>query len=243
MSGLKLAAIYGYPPSKLGFCGLGTRKNLTTINNYLGGKKGLESKVRQILSTFEAAFSYYQLIAQKNSIKDPFDQGVVEAYWLGNELLENVTGEDLRKLVLTDFVRPGLLKPEQAKTKADLIKKTTRAHHSFHVLFIGSITGRIKLVGKLVDICRVSWGKVKDVGPKSILVSYKPLIDMDGKYSYGPRVDQALTWEKSNRLDLQKGKVVSFHWGKVCQILTRGQKENLIKYTKQNINTFNARRK
>ncbi len=34
-----------------------------------------------------------------------------------------------------------------------------KSHHSYHVLVVGSITGRIVLKGKLLDLCRVGWGR------------------------------------------------------------------------------------
>ena len=39
---------------------------------------------------FEGAYPYLELIASENGIADPLDARVVEAYWLGNDLLEHV---------------------------------------------------------------------------------------------------------------------------------------------------------
>ena len=44
----------------------------------------------EILNHFDTLYQYLLLVAHQNNIADPFDQRVVEAYWLGNSLLGNV---------------------------------------------------------------------------------------------------------------------------------------------------------
>jgi len=244
MLGLKLAAIYGYPPSRLGFCGEGSDKNLTIIKKFLNGNDDLVDKVRQILSTFEAAYSYYQLIAKKNNIKDPFDKKVVEAYWLGNDLLEKIKLNDLKQMIRSDFVRPNLLTKEQAEEKIGQLKEGVLPNHLFHVLFIGSITGRVKLQGQLIDICRIGWGKVKEVKEKSVVVFYEPLIlDSEGKYKLGEAEDKAFIWDKDFLEKPEKNDLITFHWGRLCQRINKEEKEKLEYYTKLVAGSFNAQHK
>src|SRR4030043_926519 len=118
MSGLKIAALYGIKPHTLGFCGPQEKSASRLILSYLSGKKISGKKIRKIFEKFEGAYSYYKLIAKSNKIKDPFNEKVVKAYWIGNNLLEKVKTEDLRKMIARDFSRPGLLSKKTAFKKS-----------------------------------------------------------------------------------------------------------------------------
>lgn len=242
--GLRLAAIYGFPSSRLGFCGKGNKKNLKILSEFITGNQSLEKQTRKILSTFEAAFSYYKLIAKCSKTIDPFHEKVVGAYWLGNKLLKNVKTSDLKKMIVSDFTKPGLLSKKQARQKADKIPQGVAAHHSFHVLFIGSITGRIKLNDKLLDVCRVGWGRVIDIKKqkaksknelRKLIVKYKPLVVGKNKYYLGKPIKKEIIWDKRFLSKVKIEDTVSFHWNKACQVLTKKQKENLEKYTRKNL--------
>ncbi|MBU0619311.1 hypothetical protein KKD62_03695 [Patescibacteria group bacterium] len=157
MSGLRLAALYSYPPCRLGFCGQKIKQTSEILENFLKGKAVDENKVRQVLSTFEAAYPYYVLIAKSNRITDPLNAKVVEAYWLGNELLEQVRVNDLKNLIIKEFTRPGLLSLSTAKKRCRRIGPKAVAHHSFHVLVVGSVTGRVKFDERRRQLCQISW--------------------------------------------------------------------------------------
>ena len=59
-----------------------------------------------LLRRFTGALPYLQLIARANAIADPFDARVVEAYWLGNELLDGVEVRQLYDSLLERFGKP-----------------------------------------------------------------------------------------------------------------------------------------
>jgi len=162
MSGLRLAALYSYPPCHLGFCGQKIKQTSEILENFLKGKAVDENKVRQVLSNFEAAYPYYVLIAKKNQITDPLDAKVVEAYWLGNELLEQVRVNDLKKMIIKEFTRLGLLSLAEAKKRCRLVDPRAVPHHSFHVYVVGSVTGRVKFNERRRQLCQISWQKEKD---------------------------------------------------------------------------------
>jgi len=52
-----------------------------------------KEKLRKLFSYF-----YYSVIAEANGIEDPFDLRVVEAHWIGNELLEKVDLKAIEKV-------------------------------------------------------------------------------------------------------------------------------------------------
>ncbi|MFC1630278.1 DUF6390 family protein [Patescibacteria group bacterium] len=229
MSGLKLAALYGIKPHLLGFCGPREESSTRVLLNYLSGKKVSEKKVRKILTEFEGAMAYYNLIAQCNNIKDPFNEKVVKAYWIGNELLDSVSTESLQETIKKEFSRPGLLSKKAAAKKTKKVAKGSVPHHSFHVMKIGSVTGRIRLQGKLRDVCRIGWGKVITLDPlkNRMKVIYQPLTGKKNKKYIG--------WNKDLLKNPRVGSFVSIHWNMAIQILQKKDLKNLQKYTQQTL--------
>lgn len=100
--------------------------------------------------------------------------------------------------------------------------------HIYHVLIVGSVTGRIKLKGKLKDLCRVSWGKVVELKAKKLKVIYQPLV----KIRLGKLIKKEIDWNKDLVPDVKIGDWVSFHWNQAVEVLSKEDIKNLEKYTK-----------
>lgn len=118
--------------------------------------------------------------------------------------------------------------------KADGIK----SHHCYHVLVVGSVTGRVKLEGKLKDLCRISWGKIIKISKlnpstggqiSKLIVEYQPLISRN---KLGKPVKKEIDWDKDLVPKVKVGDWVSFHWNQVVEVLSDEDKKNLEKYTK-----------
>jgi len=264
MSGPKLAALYGLIPNKLGFCG--PKQEL--LKKFILGKLSIP-EIIPTLEKFEAAYAYYQLIARKNKISDPFNKKVVEAYWLGNELLDKFTADDLRHFIIERLCQPGLLSPKEAAKRAALVPAGSKPHHSFHVMILGSITGSVDFTGntKLKDVCRVGWGRVVsichpelalprrslgggwDSGSRSrnefgmtknkIIVSYAPLIGKKN-LEFGKPKRKEIIWDKDLLESIEIGEWVSFHWGYAIQTLNEEDIFNLYKYTQNTLDSLNS---
>jgi len=84
--GAIIFARYAFMPNKLGYCGSDDNR---TLFDYCAARH-TDPGLVFLLQKFEAAYPYLKLIAGSNNIADPFDARVVEAYWLGNELLDRV---------------------------------------------------------------------------------------------------------------------------------------------------------
>lgn len=216
MSGLRIACLYSLPPHKLGFCGPLDKRKTKVILDCIRGKKIDELRLRKILKEFIGAVQYYQLIAQANKIKDPFNQRIVKAYWVGNQLL--------------------------AKFKKVL------PHHSYHVLMVGSVTGRIKFNDKLRDLCRIGWGrvtKIKNQNPAlseveglKLIVRYQPLVRRDKRFVFGKIIKKEVEWDKDFIPEIKIGDMVSLHWNQAIEILSQREVKNLKKYTQQTLNLY-----
>lgn len=139
MSGIELAAKYSFAPHELGFCGPKDKKS----------KKQLINK--KFLKQFKTAFAYYRLIAKCNNIRDPFDEKVIRAYWIGNKLLENVPIKKFRKMVSDKF---------NLQEKAKLIPDNALAHHNTQVEIIGAVYSNLKFSKKIKKLCKITYKKI-----------------------------------------------------------------------------------
>jgi len=244
MRGIKIASLYGFYPHRLGFCGTQENTAKKILLNYLSRKKVSEKKVRKVLKTFIGSFSYYKLIAKSNKIKDPFNEKVVKAYWLGNKLLENVPINSLKEMILKEFSKPGLLSKKLAEKKTKKIPNNSIPHHSFHVLVIGSVTGKVTLKNNLLDFCRIGWGKVieikkeKNKNRKKVIIEYQPLKKRKKKYFLGKPIRKTVFWDKKIIPEVKIGNNVAIHWNHIVQVLNAKDLANLKKYTQITMNSL-----
>src|SRR6516225_6560355 len=90
-SGMLRFIRYAFMPNRLRYCGGDDNR---TLFEY--GLEGVsDGGLQPLLRKFNGALPYLQLIARANGLADPFDARVVEAYWIGNELLEGVEARQL----------------------------------------------------------------------------------------------------------------------------------------------------
>jgi hydrogenase maturation factor len=225
-------------PCRLGLCGPEDKKRKTTIDKYLQSDEKSEKIIGPIIKEFKGAYPYYKLIAGENKIPDPLNTKAVEAYWTGNSLLEKVRVSAYAKMMEKDFLPLG----KMSKEKIDKLPKRAIAYHTFHVLFIGSVTGRFQETKKGFDLCRVSWGKVKKVEKNKIVVLRQPL-------KFGKKIvlekpkEKKINWNEDILPEVRKGDWVSMHWGTAIEKLDKRKLENIKKYTKHTLDTINGRKK
>lgn len=245
--GALLAARYAYMPNRLNYCGGDNNSQLFAYASQQESDAGL----REMLEEFATMYPYLRLIAEANQILDPFDYRVVEAYWLGNELLNKVSMKDFYRHLIDKQKIKKQLKPELAEKVFGKLTLGAKPHHSWHVLGIPKRTGNYPVAHtiKTMDECRIAWGRVKnevktlkDLSEK-IIVEYQPLKIMSNELVLGGLEDREV-WLASNDKsfvpNLAVGDYVSIHWGWVCDLLTDRQKNNLEKWTKYNLKLFSV---
>ena len=240
--GLRICLKYAFPPNSYHYCGPERQKD---VNGYLTEGVG-DPGLAEILYKFDTLYKYLVLIAANNNIMDPFDRRVVEAYWIGNSLLDSVSR---KKLVdhLTDSLK--LKKRISGATLHPVLDKVSDAgfpHHNFHVLNIFVRTGHYAIAHTLetMDSCRISWGKVIDeelriknkefringANGKRFFVNTAPLVYQHRTIELGPSTRKLVT---SLANDPKVGDWVSLHWGFVCDVISGDQVRRLSSFTRQ----------
>ncbi|MFH1916214.1 MAG: DUF6390 family protein [Nanoarchaeota archaeon] len=225
MDGLNLAIRFSYITNRLHYCG--PKDSQDVFLRYLE-KKDNADNVRSSLKRFEGLWPYLTVIAEKHGL-DPFDQRVVEAYWIGNELLDACTNEDNCE-VIRRLMKRGLPKSigeEKIKKMSDGLVP----HHVFNVVFVGvgNTTGSVPVTLQNMNNCRPSWGKVVDVQESQVVVASQQIVVKEKKYVLEPDTKTAVFLPEM--LTPKKGDVVALHWGFACMVLSPGQVQNLELYT------------
>ena len=222
-SGPLLFAQYAYPPNALGYCGPEDSDELLEYADSAVTDRGLVA----IAQRFLGAWPYLSLIAAANA-RDPLDADVVEAYWVGNRLLDNVPGSLLAAHLTDRFDRP--LK-HGAADPVGLALLGGRPHHNFHVFAVYPWTGLLRAGPaadplRVLDSCRISWGTVVAVDNEAADVSVRPLRYDNGRLRLGePAVRRVQSGSRGRQLvhSAQPGDLVAVHWNWICDVLTRAQ--------------------
>jgi len=238
-----LHAKHSYMPNQLGYCGPDSAGELLA---HLEDSSISQRMIRELMK-FEAAFPYIRLIAASTG-KEPFEYEVPEAYWIGNPLLDTVKTNEFY-----EFSHSTITKRERASVKKlfQLAGQRVVPHHSFHVIstFLPYISKdgpdlqneSTRKILQQVENCRISWGKVIEVRKRELVVERVPLEISERRFSVSSPRPSIVKYDPLVKpFDVVKpGDNVSLHWGFACEILTRGQLENLIRYTLLDIRTVN----
>jgi hypothetical protein len=210
LSGPTLFARYAYPPNALGYCG---PPDSEAVRAY--GVAGTADPA--VARTFDGAWPYLRLIAARAGIGDPLDRRVVEAYWVGNRLLD-ATGVGLDGGV---------------------------AHHSFHVFcrypWAAMLpdprgTGHALTV---LDRCRIGWGRVTALpGDDRVDVRTRPLTWNGRRLGLGAPV---IRTARTPGVALAVGDRVSLHWDWVCDRLSERRTRALRAYTRRHLDLASLR--
>lgn len=248
MNGLILFCKYAFPPNRLQYCGPQETKTLFELLR----EKSYSKELKNLALHFEGAVPYLKLIAQTNKIKDIFDWKVVEAYWLGNELLKNVEISKLHRHIEERF-RKRIKIREWRWLELQPIKGA-KPFHGFHVFDIYRQIGLLRSgtgnkIIETMDNCRIGWGKIKNIslnppggGSEKLsfgnaLVEYFPLeFNNLGKLQLGKKILKNFCLIDTS---LREGDNVSLHWNFICDKLTPRQKQNLIYWTNYHLNLTN----
>ncbi|MGB4979194.1 MAG: DUF6390 family protein [Anaerolineae bacterium] len=226
---------YSFMPNQLGYCGADDPGAL--FDYAVAGMT--DTGLRLLLGSFQGAVPYMKLIAQGNLIADPFDRRVVEAYWIGNDLLNHVEARALHASLQARFARQ-----MSQKTLELVLGKApagARPHHSFHVIEVCPRNGWPQALGYM-DNCRISWGQVQGVVGAELRTATPPLILQDGQLTLAAPVMRQVLRQIDGRGftdHVQPGDWISIHWGWACQVLTAAQVRQLEYWTQYHLRLAN----
>ncbi|GAA3587012.1 DUF6390 family protein [Kribbella ginsengisoli] len=219
VSGPILFVRYALAPNLLGYCGPADCDSLLAYGSSGEVDDGLRERARQ----FEGAWPYLEMIASKAGLRDPLDHRVVEAYWLGNALLD-----DVGPLLKAHGMPHHSYQVFCCYPWADLLPDDRASAQALHVL----------------DQCRIRWGRViSDLGTH-VLVESRPLAWDGHALSLGTLRKETVI-RGTNGLDLlgplSPGDWVSLHWQWVCDRIDLRRVTALRHYSAYHLNLTNRR--
>lgn len=190
----------------------------------------------EILTQFSTLYPYLMLIASENNIKNPFDTKVVEAYWLGNRLLQSISKKIFARHLKDKINLKGMLKIGELNHILEKLDKGALPHHAFHVMNIYRRTGHpdIPHTVETMDACIINWGRVEKVFKEKFIICTQSLAEENNKLVLKKNTKRRIVFQGYKDMvgeKVKEGDYISYHWGMYCQKLTRIQLRNLIYYT------------
>jgi Family of unknown function (DUF6390) len=239
-AGPLLFARYAYPPNALGYCGADETRTLLEYGDAHASDPGLAELAR----TFEGAWPYLTLIAGANRITDPLDPRVVEAYWVGNDLLDRVTPGSLARHVEDRF------RGRMGRTwhhVVDAVAAGAIPHHSFHVFavypWLGLLrSGTVDEPLHVLDRCRTTPALVESVDGETARVLLRPLLWNGRTLELGTYVPRDVRWRDDGLAlvdGLRRGDWVSLHWDFACDRLSPSAAATLDRATRRVLGAVN----
>ena len=218
-------ARYAVPPNLLGYCG---PHEVRLLQELLDNEAPPLDELEHAARMFEGAYPYLELIGGITG-REPLDERVVEAYWLGNDLLPGIDTLTWGNSVDDRF-------RGRAGSDWDAVRSGILAGgvptHAFHVFCVYPWVGLLRSGASdpaltVLDRCRISWGEVESVADGTAIVRTTRLEWDDDQIQLGELVEEEAA---TGSATVSAGQVVSLHWGTICERLTRRQLAKLRHY-------------
>ena len=206
-------AQYAYPPNELGYCGPAGAEAMLAPDAF----EDIERRAR----LFDGAWSYLELLAAAAGIEDPLDVAVVDAYWVGSDLLETV---DSAALVLALEER---FRGQFGGTWREASDRAA-AHHSFQVFEVYPWAGMLREgrppgpAVSVLNCCRIRVGEVTAVDGERVTVSTQQLAWDGAALDETQTVAETARWSVAGSSLIEApvvGDTVALHWDWVCEVI------------------------
>lgn len=232
-----LFARYAAPPNRHGYCGPDDADGF-----FASGVAGDDAHLRESARDFDGALPFLRLIADAGTATDPLDPAVVEAYWLGGPLLEEVAPS----AAADGF---GTASGPLFATLEQALRAGARPHHSFVVFcvypwvaMLGDVR-RAPQAMRVLDGCRIRWGRVLAVTGDRLSVESQPLTWDGRRLDYGPPAVESVRRAIDGRgltSPLAVGDPVALHWDWVCDRISAEQQAELVRYSARHLDLANS---
>lgn len=236
MDGIPLASRFSLATNRLKFCGPEDAE--PALYSAIVDGRGSPA-ARAALERFEALAPYLEAIGRRHGL-DPLDERVVEAYWIGNELLDGFGRADFERL-LDALTRRGLPASIARRLSASLPRDPI-PHHVFHVAFVGvgAVTGHVPTTLPNIEQCRPRWTEVRSVEATRLRLAGPSLEARPGGcLELGDPVEETLSYDPRVLPGLGVGDSVVVHWGWPALRLDPGRRTALEAYTRRSLAAAN----
>ncbi|HYK93788.1 MAG TPA: DUF6390 family protein [Thermoplasmata archaeon] len=235
MDGVALASRFSLATNRLNFCGPADAE--PKLYQAITTGADLPS-ARRSLERFEALMPYLEAIGRHHGL-DPFDSRVVEAYWLGNELLDGFDRAEFEG-ILSTLVKRGLPKSVATRLSRHLPARPL-PFHMFHVAYVGvgAVTGHVPTTLPNMESCRPSWGTVVSVEGARLRVRKPSLEATAGRLSLSPEAETEIPFDARVLPGVKPGESVALHWGWPALVLSSQQRSAVERYTQRSLDAVN----
>lgn len=232
MDGVLRCSRYAFGPNRLHFCGPDANREIWDYVNAGFTDFGLQ----KLLTGFEVLFPYLKRIALSNGLIDPFDPRVVDAYWLGNSLLDAVDTHTLHEYYIDDLRLKDRVNLKTFRAFEEKLGKGMLPNHNYHILNVPKRMGHQETEAGLEykDSCRISWGKVTAVDGPNLTVLREPIVAENGTMRFGDATSVQLVRRLEADYDIEMlkvGEYITMHWETPCEVVSESQVARLRAYT------------
>ncbi len=235
MDGVALCARFSIATNRLQFCGPSDAE--PALYRAITAGEG-RAEARQHLSRFEALMPYLEAIGRKHGL-DPFDRQVVEAYWIGNSLLDSMNAADFH-LLLEALAQRGLPR-SLARRLEEHLPARPLFHHAFHVSFVGvgNVTGHVETTLRNMEACRPAWGTVRARDGAKLTVERSTWAVRNGQLLAGPPKWVEVSYDSRVVPEAGVGTTVALHWDWPALQLDSAQRSALEEYSRRSVESAN----
>lgn len=234
----QLVSRFAFKPNQLHYCGADSANK----KMYRCITEGKCKNIGQEIKTFMALYPYLNTISTVHKLS-LLDERVVEAYILGNTLLNKFTSDDF-ETHLGYFETQGVPKffTDELRDKFHNSQMPFIPHHSFNVLFVGvgNVTGAVKYNIDNINNCLIRWGTVVSQHEKKNKIHLKTfkLIVTESIFE-AVEVDEEVSYLPEIFPDISVGDSIAMHWRDAMIVLNKTQTKQLETYTNKVIDSYN----
>jgi len=234
LEALKRACRYAFITNKKEYCG--AQDAFKSFQAFLEKPSEQNANtVRSLFPSFEGLYAYLTLIAHSNG-RDPLDSEVIEAYWIGNALLDAISLSQLQRMIRDQLGAPRLLPKRVAEEKASKLKESLFPNHAFHVLYINFMTSKVAPIQAHLNNCLIHAGRVESIHDENLTVKGTWLSVNERGFSIGEMVREVQQGRLPNP---REGDWISIHWNEAVETLSFEEVKRLQYYTDENMQRIN----
>ncbi len=223
-------ARYAGAPNQLGYCGPADPAALDSAD-----------RIRAAAPYFSGAWPYLRVLSRLTGIADPLDHRLVESYWLGGGV-----GEELDPEAFTAELLAAIGSGTQWSHLTGDLAAEAAANHCFHVFGVYPWT---RLLGTgsddhplhVLDSCRITWATVTNCDSAGFEVRCRRLTRTGAALALSDPVVTRVTADDRIPPGVSPGDPVALHWGRVCDTLTPDQQQALERSTARQLELTNRR--